>query len=125
MSGDGADLKNLYFPAGAWCGDKSKHDALVETPVGDVCFGCTQPLTDFDVGMLVVHLGEVQGHRPWHRACYLATILGDMHPAVREARRADLDFAAGMARLVEAAAALPEADPVAQAFERAVTSEGN
>jgi hypothetical protein len=54
----------------------------VETPVGEACMYCFEPVADGDRGYMEVAVARVEGghrmsHRPLHRECQLCSVLGN------------------------------------------------
>ncbi len=52
---------------------------VVQTPVGEPCQLCQEPILHGDLGVLMPFSGEVEEERPWHRDCLLYSILGKRH----------------------------------------------
>lgn len=49
----------------------------VEVPVGRACLGCGRDVEEGDCGFLIPLVAEVVSEEPWHRGCFLRTILPD------------------------------------------------
>lgn len=47
------------------------------TPLGEECLYCKKPIGPDDIGLLIPHLDETASIRPWHHACFMASITHD------------------------------------------------
>jgi hypothetical protein len=63
-------------PWGAEACDPASH---VETPVGEICMWCDEPIAEEDRGFLMPHLGAAVTMRAHHLECYLRSILGGLN----------------------------------------------
>ena len=50
----------------------------VETPVGESCSRCEELFQPDDKGMIIAHLGKTVESNPYHRACFLRSIIGSV-----------------------------------------------
>jgi hypothetical protein len=51
----------------------------VRVPLGCICAWCDEPIRAEDSGVWMVHQdSEGLAHRPWHRECWLRTIVGSI-----------------------------------------------
>lgn len=61
----------------AWANPQSEL-AVAPAPVGVPCAQCTAPIAEGDRGVLMPHMVDAGWEeRPWHRRCFLESILGD------------------------------------------------
>lgn len=58
-----------------WHAPICEDDRHVETPVGQSCFECHEPITERDHGLIIPYLGKAaDSEEPWHLDCFMRSI---------------------------------------------------